>query len=98
MVEAAARGDLSQLELSPADRVWLEFAHLLTVHPHRNSPDEIQKLRDAGWSDPQIRETVLVVGMFSMFNRVADAFGLQDPDYFNRAQAGEGIRPATRPS
>lgn len=84
------------MNLSDKDLELLRFVQLLTQSSYRNSPETIQKLREFGWTDAQIRETVLVVGMFSMFNRVADAFGLDDPDYFGRQERGEVIRPATR--
>ena len=41
----------------------------------------MQRLRDAGWTDPQIAEAVYITALFAFFNRVADAFGLEDPGY-----------------
>lgn len=40
------------------------------------------KLRGLGWTDPQIAEAVYITALFAFFNRVADAFGLDDPNYF----------------
>ena len=98
IVEAAVAGNLDQLDLPEKETRWLEFVYLLTKQSHQNSPERIQQLRDCGWSDDQIRETVLVVGMFSMFNRVADAFGLDDPNYFEKEKTGGAIIPASKPS
>jgi hypothetical protein len=39
-------------------------------------------VRDAGWTEPQIAEAVYITALFAFFNRVADAFGLDDPRYF----------------
>lgn len=98
IVRAAMEDDLDSVELDDSIRVLLNFVKLLTLESHKNSPVEIQKLRDAGWVDSQIAEAVLVVGMFSMFNRVADAFGLPDPNYFDKEKEGNAIVPATRPN
>lgn len=88
--------NLDSVRLDDADRALMEFVKLLTLESHKNSPSEIRKLRAVGWTDAQVAETVLVVGMFSMFNRVADAFGLPDPNYFEREKTGDAIVPATR--
>ena len=41
----------------------------------------MQRLRDAGYTEPQIAEAVYVTAMFAFFNRVADAFGISPPGY-----------------
>jgi alkylhydroperoxidase family enzyme len=43
--------------------------------------EESQLLRDAGWTDPQIAEAIYITALFAFFNRVANAFGLNDPGY-----------------
>jgi alkylhydroperoxidase family enzyme len=89
VVEAIWRGDLENAPLSPAERGLLRFVELITKHAYRNTPEEVEKLRVAGWTDPQIAEAVYITALFAFFNRVADAFGLQDPGYFaaeNRPQ------------
>jgi alkylhydroperoxidase family enzyme len=41
----------------------------------------VQKLRDHGWTEPQIAEAVYIIAMFAFFNRVADAFGIAPQGY-----------------
>jgi alkylhydroperoxidase family enzyme len=41
----------------------------------------VQRLREAGWSEPQIGEAVYITAMFAFFNRVADAFGISPQGY-----------------
>ncbi|MFO0912664.1 MAG: peroxidase-related enzyme [Pirellulales bacterium] len=72
-----AHGDIAAL--SPADRELLRFVEILTTHSHLCTADDIQRLRDVGWSDPQMAEAVYVTALFAFFNRVANAFGLQMP-------------------
>ncbi len=77
------RGDLSGAQLDDRERRLLEFAEALTREPERVDSGRIETLRDAGWSDLQIAESVYVIAMFAFFNRVANAFGLDDPSYGN---------------
>jgi len=54
---------------------------LITHEAHRSTPNDVQELRDAGWSEEQISEAVYVIAMFAFFNRVADAFGVPSQEY-----------------
>lgn len=74
------QGDLATSAMSGKNLALLEFAELLTTHSHRTTPEHIQVLRDIGWSDPEIAEAVYVIAMFAFFNRVANAFGLDEPN------------------
>jgi alkylhydroperoxidase family enzyme len=78
-VAALRAGDLDRANLSPAERVLLQVVELLTKHAYRCRAEDMQRLRDAGWTDPQIAEAVYITALFAFFNRVADAFGLEDP-------------------
>ena len=46
----------------------------------RTTDEQVQELRDAGWSDPQIAEAVYDGALFAMFVRLADAFGIEPPE------------------
>ncbi len=80
-VAAIRRADLEHASITPAERVLLGLVKLLTQHAYRCVDEDVQKVRQAGWSDPQIAEAVYITAMFAFFNRVADAFGLEDPHY-----------------
>ncbi len=54
----------------------------MTSHASKTTDADVSRLRDQGWTDPQIAECVYVTALFAFFNRVADAFGLDDPGYF----------------
>lgn len=60
----------------------MRFVEVVTNHAYKTTDDDVQRLRDLGWTDPQIAEAVYITAMFAFFNRVADAFGLDDPSYF----------------
>lgn len=85
-VSAIGRGDIEGAPITEAEKALLRFTRLITNTPYRNTPEEIQLLRDAGWTEPQIAEAVYITAMFAFFNRVANAFGLEDPGYFELDQ------------
>ena len=78
---AILEGKLDEAGLSKAERVLLDYAELVTRDASRTTADDVQKLRDAGWNEDQIAESVYVTAMFAFFNRVADAFGVPPQDY-----------------
>jgi alkylhydroperoxidase family enzyme len=80
--EALRDGDLEAAGLSPKHRLLLEFVGTLTRHAYRITDEQVEGLRDAGWSDPQIAEAVYDGALFNLFVRLADAFDIHpDPSY-----------------
>ncbi|HVA45485.1 MAG TPA: hypothetical protein VNH11_03790 [Pirellulales bacterium] len=79
--EALSQGDVEGAPLTDAERTLLRFVELVTRHAYRTTDADVERLRQAGWTDPQIAEAVYVTALFAFFNRVADAFGLQDPHH-----------------
>lgn len=59
----------------------LEYVEKVTEAAYRTTAEDVQKLRDHGWTENQIAEAVYVTAMFAFFNRVADAFGVPPQDY-----------------
>jgi alkylhydroperoxidase family enzyme len=59
----------------------MDYVELITNAAYKSTPEDVQKLRDAGWNENQIAEAVYITAMFAFFNRVADAFGIPPQDY-----------------
>ena len=57
------------------------MVEIVTRHAYRLTDEDVQRLRDAGWTEPQIAEMVYVTAIFAFFNRVADAFGIDSQGY-----------------
>jgi len=75
-------GDLDAADLLPKHRLLLEFVETLTRHAYRITDEQVQRLREAGWSDAQIAEAVYDGALFNLFVRLADAFDIHpDPSY-----------------
>ena len=80
-MQAIARGHLDQAGLTPAERALLEYVSKVTEAAYRTTDDDVQALRNHGWTEPQIAEAVYITAMFAFFNRVADAFGIASQGY-----------------
>ena len=61
----------------------LDYVELVTRAAYRTTSADVQRLRDAGWSEDQIAEAVYVTALFAFFNRVADAFGVPSQGYLS---------------
>ncbi len=77
--KALRDGDLDRAPVSPAERLLLEFVGSLTKHAYRITDEQVQGLRDVGWSDAQIAEAVYDGALFNLFVRLADAFDIHPP-------------------
>ncbi len=82
-MKAIVGGKLEEAGLTPAERTLLEYVELITHAAYKSTPDDVEKLRLAGWSEDQIAEAVYITAMFAFFNRVADAFGVPPQDYLS---------------
>lgn len=81
-VACIGRGEIERAPITDAEKALLRFAELLTNAPYRNTREEVHRLRECGWTEPQIAEAVYVIAMFAFFNRIANGFGLDDPRYY----------------
>jgi alkylhydroperoxidase family enzyme len=81
IVAALARADLDAAPLPENERALLRVVETITRHAYRTTDADIQGLREQGWTDPQIAEMVYITALFAFFNRVADAFGIEDQGY-----------------
>ena len=76
---ALRNGDLDSAPVTSAERLLLEFVGTLTRHAYRITDEQVQGLREAGWSDAQIAEAVYDGALFNLFTRIADAFDIHPP-------------------
>ncbi|HYK35862.1 hypothetical protein [Alloacidobacterium sp.] len=80
-MQAIANGKLDEAGLSAAERALLEYVTKVTEAAYRTTAEDVQALREHGWTEPQIAEAVYITAMFAFFNRVADAFGIAPQGY-----------------
>lgn len=83
------KDDWRQMELTEAEYAMLEYAEKLTLTPSAMNEQDVQKLRDAGWTDRDILDIVHVCAYFNFRVRVVDGLGLEVADWqIQRARAG----------
>ena len=83
------KDDWRDMDLSQAEYAMLEFAEKLTLTPSDMREPDVQKLRDAGWTDRDILDIVHVCAYFNFRVRVVDGLGLEVADWqIQRARAG----------
>ena len=93
MAEALRSGDLDAAGLDMPHRLLLDFVETVTRHAYRVTDEQVQGLRDAGWTDEQIAEAAYDAALFNLFVRLADTFGIEPPAVYEP----NGIPPAAAP-
>ena len=63
------------------------FIEKLTLDPQAVTPGDAALLRAAGISDAAVEDAVHVCALFSIYDRLADAFGFHIPDAKGFAQS-----------
>lgn len=71
-------------DLDPADAAVVRLASKVAAGAAAMSPDDLDELRDLGWSDAQILDVVLAAAARCFFSTVLEAVGAQ-PDAAYRA-------------
>ena len=79
VADALRDGDLDAANLDPPERVLLEFVGTISKAAYRVTDEQVQGLREVGWTDEQIAEAAYVAALFSLFVRLADTFGIEPP-------------------
>jgi alkylhydroperoxidase family enzyme len=77
--EALRNGDLEAAELPAHERLLLEFAGTIARAAYKVTDEQVEGLREVGWTDEQIAEAAYVAALFSLFVRLADTFGIEPP-------------------
>ncbi|MDE3257366.1 MAG: peroxidase [Gemmatimonadota bacterium] len=81
--------DWRQADLPAADRALCAFAEKLSLDPHASTAADMDGLREHGFDDRAIHDTVQIIGFFNYINRVADALGVE-PETFTKAWEKSG--------
>jgi uncharacterized peroxidase-related enzyme len=77
---AQLQSDFRQAEINGRDRAMLEYAVKLTLEPWSMNQEDVERLRQAGFSDADILDINQVTGYFAFVNRLADGLGVELED------------------
>jgi uncharacterized peroxidase-related enzyme len=91
---------LGDFDAAPVDaklRPLLAYARKLTLAPARMEDADARAVFDAGWSERDLHDAILTVGLFNLMNRLLEGHGIKGHDALYRdrgaALAREGYAP-----
>ena len=73
----------------------LEYARKVTQHAYKVTDEDVEALRQWGWSDRQILEATVVAGQFNFINRIVDALGAEFEPVMLAGQSANGTDAET---
>jgi alkylhydroperoxidase family enzyme len=68
--------DIDSSSLTSAEKLLMHFLDKVNHDSPRISPDDIQPLYAAGWTDEQVYYAITVCALFNFYNRWIDATGV----------------------
>jgi uncharacterized peroxidase-related enzyme len=68
--------DFRKVDLTEKQNAMLEFAEKLTLYPGEMKEDDVNGLREIGFSDEEILSITLITNYFNFVNRVANGLGV----------------------
>jgi alkylhydroperoxidase family enzyme len=75
IADALAQGNWQFAPVGERDRVMLGYVAKLTLTPGTVTEDDVQQLRDAGFSDRAIGDIAANCALFAFFLRIVDGLG-----------------------
>jgi len=72
--------DYKTAPITDAEKKLLAYAEKVTLHAYKTTDADVEGLKECGWSEGQILEATLVVGLFCDINRWVDALGFRYED------------------
>ena len=94
LVAALQKDDWSLASLDDQDRAVLDFARKLNDVPGNVRPEDISRLRAAGFTDQNIYDVVVIVAYFNFMNRIADGIGVV-PESWKQESSERHLREIT---
>lgn len=76
--------DWRRADLTPKQAAMLAYADKLTRTPWEVTRDDIEALKAAGFSEPDILDINQIAGYFAYVNRVADGLGVPLEDFWEK--------------
>jgi uncharacterized peroxidase-related enzyme len=82
-------------DITPRQRAMLKFALKVCTHSANVSPDDLDEVKAAGFTDEDVWDITAITAFFGLSNRLANVLGMQPNDHFylmgrlNKAQAAK---------
>ncbi len=88
--------DVSQPAVDEKTGKLLEYVRKVTQHAFKVTDEDVEALRQMGWTDRQILEATVVAGQFNSINRIVDALGAEFEPVMLEGQWASGTNTETR--
>jgi uncharacterized peroxidase-related enzyme len=92
-IAAIGSRNLSSSAFTPGEQALLVFVDKVTRASHTIQRSDIESVVEAGWSEPQIAETIHITALFAAFNRIVNAFGLPSQHLLDLHSTQDGEVP-----
>lgn len=91
--------DFRSAGLEKKDVAMLEYAEKMTLRPSEITEKDVQKLREAAWTDGEVLDIAAVTAYRNFITRMADALGVEltedyknlRPDYVQSLMVGKQL-------
>jgi uncharacterized peroxidase-related enzyme len=84
--------DLENSRLDAAHKALFRYVGKLAEHPERVTDSDIARLKEAGWSDEAIYDTLTVASVFRFYNTWNNGSGVQNMKPADYAYSGKVLR------
>jgi uncharacterized peroxidase-related enzyme len=78
----AIKTDFRKADIGDKDIGMLEYAEKLAANPSEMQKDDVEKLRQVGFKDPDVLDIALVASYFAFVIRIANGLGVELEDYW----------------
>lgn len=82
---------LDNIDASPVEEKFkpiLHFVNKLTRTPSKVVKADVDAVLEAGWSENDFHFVVMICGLFNMYNRIMDGYGIENTEAF-RSDRGQ---------
>jgi uncharacterized peroxidase-related enzyme len=66
--------DYSEMKIAPV----LDYVKKLTLSPSELTVEDVNKVFDAGYSEDELKDAIVVCSAFNMFNRIVEGHGVEE--------------------
>lgn len=90
----AVLNDYRTAPIDDRERALFAFIEKMNRESNRLTPEDVQRVKDAGWSEEAIYDAITVCALFNFYNKWIDATGVSDMPAMAYAMSGERLATA----
>lgn len=83
--------DFRTAPISDAEKALFDFIEKMNRESNRLTADDLQRVKEAGWSEEAIYDAISVCALFNFYNKWIDATGVSDMPAAAYAMSGERL-------